>query len=624
MSALAALVSLDGAPAAARDIDALIGRMRLRGPDALHSLADGPAALGFALLQTLPDDRPGAQPAWDRTGGCVALLDGRIDNREDIADACGLRFEGQADAALLADAYQARGTNVLSQLLGDYALIIWDRNRRSLFATRDVFGRRPLFVRRGGATLMLASELQALVRSGPSSPDEGMVGEALTGSITSLTGTLYAGISRIRPGWLLRVEGGTIATTSIASVTATAQPPRTDAEWADAFRDRFDRAVRARTRACGPVGVMLSGGTDSTVVLTSACAGAAPGLSAWTIDGEPGASEVDAARGTAGAFGVEHTVVASSAASYDYAGSSARFLDRATYPSGANSMALRRAAAAAGTRVLLTGVGGDEGFSTNNWHCADLLAAGRLRALVRAWRTLAATTDPPTARDLLQATFAPQIPAWLGPIARRVSGLGRPPAWIDRRFASRIALADRLRERAAPTGHTVAERARLWHVCGGATVSGQEETDRLAAESTTDDRAPFFDRRVLELALSAPTHLVALAPENKAFVRAAYEAHLPARMRQPVPALNYEYLLAQALGRIGGRTFFDRLLVEEAGWVDGAWVRSRLATGWEDGRADGPADSDMALALWNIAAMELWARAYTGETGARPAGAEEQ
>jgi asparagine synthase (glutamine-hydrolysing) len=600
MSALAAVVTRAGADPGV-DARALIERMRGRGPDHVAMACDGPAALGFALLRTLPEDAPGAQPATDRVGRCLVVLDGRLDNRQELADACGLTGRGRTDAALVAEAWSVGGESILSTLLGDYALVVWDKPRRALFAARDVFGRRPLYVRQDDRAVTLASELQAIARGSALPINEGMVAETLAGGITSLTDTVYAGVSRLKPGWVLRVEGDRITTSRAVSFSID-RAPRRDAEWAEELRVRLTAAVRARLRAVGRPGVLLSGGIDSGSILTAAVTSGAA-VTAWTIDWPKPATETTRARETAGALGVSHTVVPPSAGDYDYAASARAALDRAAHPGGANSMGVRRAAASAGARVLLTGVGGDEVLGTNAWHAADLLRAGRMAALVRAWRTLAATTDPPTRRELWQATLAPFVPRALAGLARRASGLPDVPPWIARPFAERMSLADRLRARDVPRADTIAGCAQLWHACGGGIVAGLEETDRLAAESTTDDRSPFLDRRIVELALAAPAHLVAVARESKQLLREALADRLPLHLRRPVPALDYQPILLQALDRIGGAAFFRHLRAEEAGWVNGAWVRDRVASVWP---VVGPPDWNAASALWNVAAVELW------------------
>lgn len=604
MSVLAAAVVFDEGADAAAIVDRLLAAMSARGPEGLQKEAAGAAALGFGVFRTLPEPGAVRQPARARDGSCLVVFDGRLDNRDEVSRlAAGAADCG--DAELVAELCASRGEAGLSDLLGDFALAVWDERRQILWLARDVCGQRPLYLRREPTYVAAATELQAVVRLGAPTINEGFVGEALTGVTTSLVDTLYGNISRVPPGHIVSVGHGEVTMRRFSSLTAVAPAPRTDREWAEEFRARMLRAVRSRARAAGPVGVMLSGGRDSGVLLTAARVSDVPGLTAWTFDGTREATEVPFARETAGLLQVPLRIVPPSASTYDYRAATARFLDRALYPSGANSMALRRAAAAAGTRVLLSGAGGDELLATNAWHAADLLARRRWRALASAWRTLRATTDAPTTRELIQATLVPCVPRWARRVARQVHPPSRRYPWIDRRFAARVALDDRLRAR-PPAGALSAGAYAHWlRITGGDAVRAAEETDLLSAESGTEERTPYYDRRLIELALAAPAHLLATAPEQKLLGRLAFAGELPRSLAHPREALQFEHLLVHALDRIGGAAFFRRLVTEEAGWVNGAWVRDRVAVVWP---IVGPPDWEAASALWNVAAVELWLR----------------
>jgi asparagine synthase (glutamine-hydrolysing) len=612
MSAIAAVVSIDGSAVAGAEVRRVLALMHRRGPDASGTIQWSTAALGHALLQTLPEDVPGAQPATDRQGRITVVLDGRIDNRADIAALGGAPADGPSDAALMADAFAAVGERVFPAILGDFAAIVWDGPRRAMVAARDVFGLRPLLYRQRGQRVFMASEVQALVHGDVPAPDEGMVGEVLAGRVMSLTGTLYSGVFRLPPGSMLSVAGGRVTVAPFMALAAGEPDRRPEPELHEVFRALLADAVRVRARASTKIGVMLSGGLDSTSVYTTARAGAAPDVVPMTIDRPFRTSEAPIARATVAHLGGEHRVTPPGVDRFDYTASAARGLDVPVGPPGANASALREEARASALRVILTGTGGDECFFTNPWHCADLLGTGRLLALVGAWRRLRSSIDPLPARDLLQATAAPHVPRWLRPLARKAVA----PALdgLDRRFAARIALPDRLRARVETTGRTVGERIRLWNFVGAEAIHANEENDRASAESGTEDRAPYYDLRVVRFALNLPPSLVDVAPESKAFVRAAFGERLPPLLRRPVPPLDFEHLWADALVAAGGAGLFDRLRSEEAGWVDGHWVRARTGRLAGSGAAD-RMPPDEAAALWRIAGVELWLRGLWGERG---------
>jgi asparagine synthase (glutamine-hydrolysing) len=619
MSAIAAVVSIDGAPVAESEVRRLLDLMRRRGPDALGVVGLGSAALGHGLFQTVPEDVPGAQPATDRRGIATVALDGRIDNRAEIAALGHTRDAGQSDAALLAEAYAEVGDRVLPAMLGDFAAVIWDAPRRTLVAARDVFGLRPLLYRERARRVLMASEIQALVCDDLPDSDEGMVAEILAGRVTHLTSTLYRGVLRIPPGSMLTVADGRVTVNPFTVLTVGDVDRRPEAELYETLRALLADAVKVRARSSTAIGVMLSGGLDSTSVYAVARSGAAPDATPFTFDGPVGTTEVATARATVDHLGGSHHVVPPGVDRFDYAACAARHLDVPIGPPGANSTTLRERAAASGRRVILTGTGGDECFFTNTWRCADLLGGGRVVALAQAWRRLRASADPPTLRHLLQATAAPFVPRVVRPLARRAVTPDLPG--LDRRFVGRVALCDRLRQRRPTSGRTVGERTRLWNFVGGEAIGANEENDRAAADAGTEDRTPYYDRRVVQFALDLPAALVDLAPETKAFVRAAFGDRLPPLLRRPVAPLDFERLWVDGLVAAGGTGLFRRLRSAEAGWVDGGWVRARAE------RLDAPDAAarlppDEAAALWRIASVELWLRALARD--ASPVGREDR
>jgi asparagine synthase (glutamine-hydrolysing) len=610
MSAIAAVVSLEDQPVAEVEVRRMLAMMRRRGPDALGCVHRGCAALGHALLQTLPEDVPGAQPATDRLGRATVVLDGRIDNRAEMAALGGARDDGRSDAALLAEAFAVAGERALGAMLGDFAAIIWDGPRRTLVAARDVLGLRPLLYRERGGRVLVASEIQALVHGDAPAPDEGTVGEVLAGRVSDLPGTVYRGVFRIPPGSVLRVSSGRTTVAPFTSLAVGDVDRRPEAELHEALRGLLADAVRVRARSSTKVAVMLSGGLDSTTVYLAARSGAAPDVMPFTFDGPDGTSEVPIARATVEYLGGAHQVAPPGVSGFDYLECAARHADIPVGPPGANSNTLRQQAAAGDMRVILTGTGGDEGFFTNIWRSADLLGQGRALALAGAWRRLRASSDPPSVPHLLQATVAPFVPRWLRPLARRAVRFDLPG--IDRRFVDRVALRERLRTRSETRGRTAGERLRLWNFVGGEAIHANEENDRAAADVGTEDREPYFDRRIVQFALNLPPMLVDLASEPKAFVRAAFGDRLPPRLRRPLPPLDFEHLWADALVAAGGPRLFHPLRSAEAGWVDRAWVRARAdCLSMPDAATRLPPEE--AATLWRIASVELWLRALAGE-----------
>jgi asparagine synthase (glutamine-hydrolysing) len=608
MSGVAACLHLDDRPADVRAMREWMERLRRRGPDARHAWADGPVALGHALFQTLPEDRPGRQPATDATGAVTVVFDGRLDNRGELSSRAATRSADISDAALVAAVLAAHGAAALGHLLGEFALLAWDRRTRTLVGARDVFGLRPLAYRRIGSTLWVASEVAALVNDDRPGPDEGFAGEVLSGRVASLTDTLYRGVTRLPPGHVLLAQGGAVRVSAYTMLTAVPSCPKTVLDAESELRGLLSAAVAARLRVEGRAGMLLSGGIDSAAVLASVAPGERAGLWAWTADQRADVSETDAAATIARHLGVTHHVAPAGAGRFDYEAEARAAAGVLLDPAAANGAVVRTAAADEGTRVLLAGVGGDEFFTTNRWHGADLLARGRLWDWVRFVRAQQRSVEPPGLGPIVQATLAPLVPRALRPLARAALGQASVPSWIDPAWARRIDLADRLRAHATISGQTHAGRARLLDITGGASVWTHELSDRMAVATGTEDRWPFFDRRIAEWAMGLPPALVAAAPQRKALLRSAFRELLPGTAHQPASPFSFEHVCAEALASLGGRTAFDHLRVVGIGWVAPAWLAAARLRMWPAGGGGGaPAVAD---ALWQVLAVEAWLRQH--------------
>lgn len=615
MSALAAIITFAEGPSPTdAHVGALLARMTGRGPHHSRIVQRGDAVIGHALFQTLPEDVPGAQPADSACGTITVALDGRVDNRGELCALAHIREAGQADAAIVAEAVAVAGTHALTVIRGDFALLAWNHRTRTMLAARDLLGMRPLHIARIGAMVWLASDLRALVPEVPGALNLGALAEQLAGQPVSRTDTLVRAIARVAAGCATRIRAEAIDTTPLQTLGEQEPDRRTLPELHEEFRWLLDDAVRVRLRGVHAPAVLLSGGLDSTTVYGRARA-TDPRTTAWTVEQRPETSETAVAAATVRHFGGRHEVTPGSVRSFDYAQAARATLEPPPHPAAANSAALRARAARAGRPVLLNGIGGDEWFATHCWHCADLLARGRVLDLLRAWRTYRRATVAGAWQPLLQATFAPLVPRSVAPWIGKVTGTAGVPPWIAAPFARAVALDERLRARGAFGGRTIAARTRLIDVLGGPSLAANEDGERLAMLTGTEDRSPYFDRRIAEFSLRLPASVLDAATEPKAFVREACAGFLPESHRRAVVPFAFDYLHLDALEQLGGLAFFDDLVVVEAGYVDPLYLRNALSATWP-APAAGAGSSPFVPVLWHIASVETAVRVLTGAEAA--------
>lgn len=265
--------------------------------------ADGGVAVGRTLYRTLPEDRYDRQPLQVAEGSAVLVADLRLDNRSElIAD---LRLDSSAtimaDSDILARAWEAWGETCVHRLIGDFAFVVWDSRRETLFGARDALGRRPLFYHHARGFAAVASMPKGLLALPdiPRAINPDMLGAFLAklpvaGADNPFGGdSFYQGIHRLPAGCTLAItrEGARIARYWSADDIPPVRRAR-DADYLEEAKSLFDQAVAARLRSDGAIGAHLSSGLDSGSVVAAAArllGARGQGLTAFTAvprDGE--------------------------------------------------------------------------------------------------------------------------------------------------------------------------------------------------------------------------------------------------------------------------------------------------------------------------------------------------
>lgn len=618
--------ALDGRPLDAAALSRLSTSIEHRGPDAVGSWVDGPVALIHRLLVTTPEARDERQPLSYEAAGLHVTLDGRVDNRDELKEALGTaRIErlGSGDAALVLQAYAAWGDDCASRILGDFAFAIWDAPRRRLFCARDILGVKPFYYAFNGRQFVAGSEAQQLLASGlvGDEVNEAMVGEYLTGSPASTDETLYRHILRLPPAHTLVVSENELRRRRYWDLEPRRQVRhRTDREYAEHFLQIFSESVRCRLRAQGPVGVLLSGGVDSSSILAMAQSlyrrgeAAGDGLEALSL-AFPGAGCDETAHIAAV---VEqwrprsHVLPYRSAAPEHFRTEARRSRDLPDYPNGAMTETLNERMRALGVRVALTGFGGDEWFTGSRFHYADLVRAGRLGTIVRQVRADRANPDAGfTWSQTLVMGLWPQLPKRMQRVVKRALGRGDAvplPPTIDAGFARRLNLGERIRRPPVTSGaSSVAQGAIFAAATSGEDIHGLELTERLVRG--LEMRHPFHDRRLAEFALAIPEEQRWRPGVTKFVIREAMRGMLPESIRGRRDKGEFSNVFVDALEAHGGEAAFVSLASAGAGWVDAARTRE-LYRDMARRRVRGD-DSYLALLspLWMVLGIEHWLRA---------------
>ncbi len=266
----------DGAPADLGAVDRMMDQIQRRGPDHGGSWSDGSLGLGHRRLSIIDLSIRANQPMVDPELGLALVFNGAIYNyrelRQDLV-AKGYRFFSEGDTEVILKAWHAWGEGCCERLHGMFAFGLWDMNRRVLFLARDRFGVKPLYWTRDHGCLRFASSTQALLAAG--GVDTAIDPVALhhlfsLHAVVPAPRTVLAGVRKLAPAHWLRLEADGTTTEHQYWSLAGIGPDYSlsPGDWVEATGAALRDAVRKREEVADvPVGVLLSGGLDSSLLV---------------------------------------------------------------------------------------------------------------------------------------------------------------------------------------------------------------------------------------------------------------------------------------------------------------------------------------------------------------------
>jgi asparagine synthase (glutamine-hydrolysing) len=584
-------------------VDAMRAALVHRGPD--HGSTDvfGRCVLGHQRLKVIDLDT-GYQPVANEAGDVAAVFNGEIYNFDALrAELTGHEVRGTGDTPILPHLYEESGPHFVARMHGMFALALWDASRDRLVLARDRLGKKPLlYMRLADGTLAFASELKALLRL------PGVEREVDLDAIDAYLALQYVpgdrtalrGIHKVPPGHVLVVEAAG------EQLHRYWQPQPADAsasddEWLERVHATVAEAVRKRLVADVPLGALLSGGIDSSIVVALMAQASAEPVRTFTVGfADERYDERTYARAVAERYGTAHEeleIVADVAetlprlaASYDEP-----LGDEAAFPTFLIAEQARRH-----VTVALAGDGGDEAFAGYERYIAHGLAS-RVPAVAARVGTAALRLVPSARREPRSTLFrAARFLDVAGmPAGERyarlmeVFPLGlRRELWLDPRHAGPLRLQ--------PSGNDIAALQRLdieTYLPGDLLL----KADIASMAHSLELRSPFLDHDVVELGLALPDRLKVHGREGKVALRRAFADDLPADVA--------------SRGKTGfgvplGRWFRDDLreLARDVLSTDRGWFRAETVTRLLDEHERGRADHGHRL--WCLLMLELWVREH--------------
>ena len=339
-----------------------------RGPDSGGIVEEEGFGLSVRRLAIIDPGAASDQPMSDRRGRYTLVFNGEIYNHRELRRTLierGVRFRTDGDTEVLLQGFMTWGNAVLERLEGMYAFVIVDRRERRAFAARDPLGIKPLYFRRLGATVALASEIRPLRRLGPAGADEGAVAELLTFGWAAGRLSNVAGIDRVPGGTLitLSLDGGGVLRRRDRDILDDMNPkgpPIAEEE----IEDRLRRSVRDHLMSDVGYNLQLSGGVDSSLVAALAQEESGTGIASYGVrlddsryDESPYRKEVVAATGLA-----HHEIDLDGVDFADALPRAVRHMEGPVPHGGCVMLMLLCDRSKANSKVILTGEGADEAF----------------------------------------------------------------------------------------------------------------------------------------------------------------------------------------------------------------------------------------------------------------------
>jgi asparagine synthase (glutamine-hydrolysing) len=245
-----------------------------RGPDDKGLFIENNVGLGHRRLSILDVSSAGHQPFWSDDRRFVMTYNGEIYNFKEFypeLKSNGFDITTGSDTEVLLKLFQLYGLKMLNRLNGMFAFVIWDKKERKMIAVRDRMGVKPLYYSFYNETFYFASEQKALFTAGVplKMAKEGME-EYIFNRFVAGENTLYENVKKVLPGHILTIhESGKITKEKWWDLKAKIQNQSKIVNPVEWFRETFDDSIKLRMVSDVPVGVLLSGGLDSSSILAS-------------------------------------------------------------------------------------------------------------------------------------------------------------------------------------------------------------------------------------------------------------------------------------------------------------------------------------------------------------------
>lgn len=602
------------------DLGRMLDQLEHRGPDGQGTHHAGPAALGHARLSII-DLEGGRQPILNEDESVALVCNGEVYNFQELREELlqkGHRFRTHSDSEVILHLWEEEGPALVHRLRGMFAFVIHDARQRILFGARDHFGQKPLYYRFRDGVFAFASEIKSLqVLPGVSRElDFQALDQFLFYQFVPHPRTMFAEIRQLPPGSCFAIAEGQLEIERWWQPTFAPDESMSLDEHVERTEQAVLDAVQSHLVSDVPVGVFLSGGIDSSLMLAMASHFSDRPLDTYSISFHGTESdEAEFARIAAERFGARHHEFPFDAGNIaNCLETVARIFDQPLADSAAMPLLFLSEQAARETKVVLTGDGGDElfggyrkyrraseGFAQTAW--SRSLATG-LFATERLART---------GRDRLRLRrLGSRVSMAASPVQRCAYYRNYWEGWDRHRLYGRE-VRDAVRGRFLAVDPEHSRRSGL-HPVNEMLLLDQEhylpddlllKTDHATMAHGLEARAPLLDPRLAEVAAQLPIALKVDPKMTKVVLRRISDKWLPSELAtRPKKGFSFpirEWFRGELHGWLRQRLLDESTVVPK--YFDGNCVRQML-----DEHRDGARNHGGRL--YSLLTLELWHREF--------------
>ncbi|MEE1938690.1 N-acetylglutaminylglutamine amidotransferase [Streptomyces sp. TRM 70361] len=591
MCGLSGEIRFDGSRPDVAAVERMTDRLAPRGPDGRGLWSQGPVALGHRRLSIIDLSDTGAQPMTDPGERLTGVFNGCIYNYRELRDELrdkGHRFFSTSDTEVLLKAYRQWGTGFVDRLHGMFAFAVVEQTTGRVVLGRDRLGIKPLYLAPAPGRLRFASSLPALLAAGDvdTSLDPVALHHYLSWHATvPAPRTVLTGVRKLPPATVRVIEpDGTHRDHCYWQPSYTRRPEHADLtadDWRDAVLGALRTAVRRRMVADVPVGVLLSGGLDSSLIVALLAEEGQRDLATFSVgfeaEGGQEGDEFAYSDLVARHFATDHhqLMVPSDRVSTALDDAIAAMSEPMT-SHDVVAFHLLSEQVAKEVRVVQSGQGADEVFAGYHWY-PDIAAAPRERAA-----------------EAYNEAYADRPHTVLARILR--------PALLPGHDVSGGFVRDHM---AAPGAETALDATLRLDTHVLMPDDPVKRVDNMTMDWGLEARVPFLDHELVELAAACPPG-PKLADGGKGVLKAAGRKVLPAEVVDrpkgyfPVPAITR--MAGPVLERV--REALSAPEARERGVFREEYVAELLAAPDEHRTRRG------ANALWQIALLEIWLQTH--------------